>query len=141
MQQIILKSTLMMKKILVTVAMALVMTGASAQKVMKKLGDGTYVVNTTSLADDVQGYMSTTPVEIHIKKNIIVKVVALKNDETPKYFAQVKKDMLTKYEGISVKKFQSTAVDGVTGATFSSDAVKENVRRGVAYYLKNKRKL
>ena len=29
-------------------------------------------------------------------------------------------------------------VDGVTGATLSSKAVQENVRRGVAYYLKHK---
>ena len=29
-------------------------------------------------------------------------------------------------------------VDGVTGATMSSDAVKENVKRGLEYYQKNK---
>ena len=31
---------------------------------MKKLSDGTYVVNTTTLANDVDGYQGTTHVEI-----------------------------------------------------------------------------
>lgn len=130
-----------MKKVLATLALALAVAGVSAQDVMKKLGDGTYVVNTTTLADDVDGYQGTTPVEIHIKKDVIVKVVPLKNMETPKHFNRVKKELLTKYEGMSVKKFAQTKVDGVTGATYSSDAVKENVSRGVAYYLKNKKKV
>ena len=127
-----------MKKIIATITLALITMSASAQEVMKKLSDGTYVVNTTTLAGDVEGYMGATPLEIHIKKNVIIKVVALKNMETPKYFGRVKRDMLSKYEGLSVKKLGKTNIDGVTGATFSSDAVKENVRRGVAYYLKNK---
>jgi len=29
-------------------------------------------------------------------------------------------------------------VDAVTGATFTSEAIKENVKRAVAYYKKNK---
>lgn len=80
-----------MKKVLATLALALAVVGVSAQDVMKKLGDGTYVVNTTTLADDVDGYQGTTPVEIHIKKDVIVKVVPLKNMETPKHFNRVKK--------------------------------------------------
>ena len=35
-------------------------------------------------------------------------------------------------------KASTTQVDGVTGATFSCKAVKENVKRGAKYYLKNK---
>jgi len=53
-------------------------------EVMTKETDGTYVVNTTTLAKDV------------------------------------------------------TNVDGVTGATFSSKAVKENVKRGLKYYMAHK---
>lgn len=122
-------------------AIALVVSGASAQEVMKKLEDGTYVVNTTTLAEDVKGYQGATPVEIHIKKDVIVQVVPLKNMETPKFFTRVKREMLAKYETLSVKKFAQTKVDGVTGATMSSNAVKENVSRGVDYYLKNKKKV
>ncbi|MBO4673099.1 MAG: FMN-binding protein [Bacteroidaceae bacterium] len=130
-----------MKRLLTMVALALVVSGASAQEVMKKLSDGTYVVNTTTLADDVNGFKGKTPVEIHIKKDVIVKVVPLKNMETPKVFTKVNKELLVKYEGLSVKKFAQTKVDGVTGASYSSDAIKENVNRGVDYYLKNKKKV
>ena len=109
-----------------------------ADDVMKKEKDGTYVVNTTTLAQDVEGYNGTTPLEIYIKKNKIVKVVLLKSQETPKYNARIKKQMLPQYEGLQLKKKQAVTVDGVTGATFTSDAVKENVKRGIDYYWKHK---
>jgi electron transport complex protein RnfG len=111
---------------------------AQADDVMKKEKDGTYIVNTTTLAQDVEGYNGPTPLEIHIKKNKIVKVVLLKSMETPKYNARIKKDMLPKYENQKLTKNKGVEVDGVTGATFTSDAVKENVRRGVEYYWKHK---
>ena len=111
----------------------------SAQEVMKKQSDGTYVVNTTTLAKDAIGYNGPTPVEVYIKKNKIVKVVPLKTMDGPKYVAKVKNQMLTKYEGMKIdKKNPLPKVDGVTGATFTSDAVRENVKRAVEYYLKHK---
>ena len=111
---------------------------AQADDVMKKEKDGTYIVNTTTLAQDVEGYNGPTPLEIHIKKNKIVKVVLLKSMDTPKYNARIKKDMLPKYENQKLTKNKGVEVDGVTGATFTSDAVKENVRRGLEYYWKHK---
>lgn len=109
-----------------------------ADNVMRKEKDGTYVVNTTTLADDVKGYIESTPLEVYIKKNTIVKVVLLKNQETPKYNAKVKKEMVPRYEGMKISKKSAVEVDGVTGATFTSDAVKENVKRAVDYYFKHK---
>ena len=127
-----------MKKIVMMAIMAMLTMSVAAQDVMKKQSDGTYVVNTTTLAKDVKGYKSTTPVEIHILKNKVVKVVALKNTESPKYFAKVKAHMMKAWDGMKVSKAVSAKVDGVTGATMSSDAVKENVKRGLEYYKKNK---
>jgi electron transport complex protein RnfG len=127
-----------MKKILLTALLLAAFSFADAQDVMKKEKDGTYVVNTTTLAKDVEGYNGTTPVEVYIKKNKIVKVVPLKSQEGPKYVAKVKKGMLPKYEGMNVKKGTVADVDAVTGATFTSEAIKENVKRAVAYYKKNK---
>jgi electron transport complex protein RnfG len=127
-----------MKKILLTALLFAAFSFADAQDVMKKEKDGTYVVNTTTLAKDVEGYNGTTPVEVYIKKNKIVKVVPLKSQEGPKYVAKVKKGMLPKYEGMNVKKGTVADVDAVTGATFTSEAIKENVKRAVAYYNKNK---
>jgi electron transport complex protein RnfG len=127
-----------MKKTLLSVLLAVAFVTASAQDVMLKEKDGTYVVNTTTLAQDVEGYNGPTPVEVYIKKNKIVKVVPLKSQEGPKYVAKVKKDMLPKYEQMNVKKGVVPEVDAVTGATFTSKAVQENIRRAVAYYKKHK---
>lgn len=127
-----------MKKTLLSVLLAVAFVTASAQDVMRKEKDGTYVVNTTTLAQDVEGYNGPTPVEVYIRKNKIVKVVPLKSQEGPKYVAKVKKDMLPKYEQMNVKKGTVQDVDAVTGATFTSKAVQENIRRAVAYYKKHK---
>lgn len=127
-----------MKQTLLSVLLAVAFVTASAQDVMRKEKDGTYIVNTTTLAQDVEGYNGPTPVEVYIKKNKIVKVVPLKSQEGPKYVAKVKKDMLPKYEQMNVKKGVVPEVDAVTGATFTSQAVQENIRRAVAYYKKHK---
>lgn len=126
--------TLMVIATLGTTAIA----GKNQSSVMTKMADGTYVVNTTTLASDVKGYRSTTPLNIYIKNGKVEKVEALKNQETPKYFVQVKNAILSKWNGEKVAKAVKKKVDGVTGATMSSDAVKENVKRGLEYYQKNK---
>lgn len=104
--------------------------------VMRKQADGTYVVNTTTLAANVRGYKGATPLEVHIKKNKVVKVVALKNNETPQYFAQVTSKMFPNFSGKSISKVGS--VDAVSGATISSKAVKANVEAAVKYYKAHK---
>ena len=39
---------------------------------------------------------------------------------------------------VKIAKKKAPEVDGVTGATFTSDAVKENVRRALEYYWSHK---
>lgn len=102
--------------------------------------DGMTVITTTTLAEDVEGYAGTTPLKIFIKGNTIQRIEALKNLETPKYFALIKRDLLNKWNGLTVKKAASQQVDVVTGATFSSESVIENVRRGLDFYNKNGKK-
>ena len=126
-----------MKKMLLAVLLVFTMT-AQADNVMTKTQDGTYIINTTTLAQDVEGYAGATPLEVHIKKNKIVKVVVLKNQDGPKYNAKVKKEMVPKYEGMDVKKGTVQDVDAVTGATFTSKAIQENIRCAVEYYKKHK---
>lgn len=127
-----------MKRIVLSVLLTASFVTAQAQDVMRKEKDGTYVVNTTTLAQDVEGYNGPTPVEVYIKKNKIVKVEPLKTMDGPKYVAKVKKDMLPRYEGMNVKRGTVEDVDAVTGATFTSQAMQENVRRAVEYYKKHR---
>ena len=131
-----------MKKFIISLMMCsvLVVLLMSAKKndgVITK-ENGMYAVNTTTLAADVDGYIGATPLKIYIKNNKIEKIEALPNKETPKYFAKVKKQVLDKWNGKTVKEALKAQVDGVTGATLSSDAVKENVKRGLEYYQKHK---
>ena len=101
--------------------------------------NGVTIINTTTLGKDVQGYLGTTPLKIYIEKNKVVKIEALKNQETPKYFIKVKKALLEKWNGMKVKNAQKLKVDAVTGATYSSDAVIENVKLGLEYYQSHKK--
>ena len=122
---------------LLALTVTLVSAGQKGDETMTK-EDGMYVVNTTTLGKDVQGYVSTTPVKVYIKKNKVEKVEFLKNQETPKYMARVKKAMLNKWDGLKVKDAAEQKVDGVTGATFSSDAIIKNVQLALEYYQKHK---
>lgn len=113
------------------------MSAMPADQVITK-EDGMDVVNTTTLGQKVTGYIGATPLKIYIKGNKVMKVVALKNQETPKYFAKVKKKLLDSWNGKKVKAASKMKVDAITGATFSSKAVIKNVQLGLDYYQKNK---
>ena len=100
--------------------------------------NGTYVINTTSLSKDVEGYLGPTPLKIYIKSNKVEKIEFLKSQETPKYYAKVKKALQEKWNGLKVKDAKAQQVDAVTGATFSSEAVIKNVQLGLDYYQSHK---
>ncbi len=127
-----------MKKYFLLLIMAVALMSASKQDSAITKENGTYIVNTTTLTQDVEGYNGPVPIKLYIKKNKIEKVEILKNQESPKYLAQVKKAMLTAWDGLTVKEAKSKQVDAVTGATYTSKALVENVQRGLDYYQKNK---
>ena len=131
-----------MKRLMMTVSccslmvVALTLMSWKADDTMTK-ENGMTVINTTTLGKDVQGFLGTTPVKIYIQKNKVVKIEAMKNQETPKYFLKVKKNLLDKWNGVKVKDAKKMKVDAVTGATYSSKAVIENVQLGLDYYSKH----
>ncbi|WP_074832206.1 FMN-binding protein [Xylanibacter ruminicola] len=131
-----------MKKLMMTVSccslmvVALTLMSWKADDTMTK-ENGMTVINTTTLGKDVQGFLGTTPLKIYIQKNKVVKIEAMKNQETPKYFLKVKKHLLDKWNGVKVKDAKKMKVDAVTGATYSSKAVIENVQLGLDYYSKH----
>lgn len=99
--------------------------------------NGMTVVNTTELTRDIKGFKGSTPVKIFIKKNKVVKVEALPNRETPKFFDKVK-PLLKHWDGKTVKKALDSEPDVITGATYSSDAIMKNVQVGLEYYNDHK---
>ena len=124
--------------ILALFSMVIILSSAKGDDGVMTKENGMYVVNTTTLGKNVVGYVGATPLKIYIQKDKIVKVEALKNQETPKHNAKVKRMLLTKWDGMKVKDVAKQQVDGVTGATITSDAMKKNVQLGVEYYLKHK---
>ncbi len=104
--------------------------------IMTREGKAT-VVNTTQLGKNVKGFKGNTPLKVYIEKGKIVRIETLRNQETPKFFARAKA-LLAQYEGKSVGKASGMKVDGVSGATYSSRALKENVSLALKYYKKHK---
>ena len=127
-----------MRKLLASMAvLSVAATMPATDNVIRKQNNGTVVVNTSTIAKEVKGYNGPTPLEIHIKDDRIVKIIILTNSETRNYFERVKKDLISQWLGMKVSKALSTDIDGVTGATCTSDAVKENMKRALEYYKKN----
>ena len=130
-----------MKKLIIVCAAIIASSAASAQdkkaEVMTKEKGGIYTIKTETICEAL-GYknMGKVPLTVTVKKDKIVKVEALPNKETPKYFLKVANEMLPKYTDMKFAEYDK--VDGVTGATFSSVAVKENMKAAYEYYKKNK---
>ena len=129
------------QRLVAVCVLAMATLTVSADNVMTKQSDGTYVVRTNTICK-ARGYRKGTPVEVHIKNGKVVKVLALKNEETVPYFARVKKFLLPLYNNLKVSKAKKltkqTHVDGCTGATYSTKAVQKNIGAALDYYEKNK---
>ena len=100
--------------------------------------NGVYIINTTELGKDIEGYNGPTPMKVYISKNKVEKIEFLKSMESPKYYAKVKKTLQDKWNGLKVKDAKTQKVDIVTGATFSSEAVIMNVQLAIDYYNSHK---
>jgi len=115
-----------MKKTLIflaVVAMAMMASGCAS-----KIQDQT--IDTTELGKDVIGYKGPVPVQISIKNGKVESVIALENEETPRFFDRAAV-ILDSWNGLKVDKAKELKVDAVSGATYTSNAIIENVRLGL----------
>lgn len=119
--------------------MALVLTGGKKKDNIMTKENGAYVVNTTELGKSVVGYEGPTPLKLYVKGDKVLKIEFLDNDETPRYWRAASNHLQTKWDGMTVDQALEAQIDGRTGATYSSDAVKQNVKLALEYYKKNKR--
>ena len=126
-----------MKKYLLLFTISFLLMSFIADETMTK-ENGAFVINTTELGKDVEGYQGPTPLKVYIKNNKVEKIEFLKSTETPKYYDRVKKYLQSKWDGLKVKEAREKEVDAVTGATYSSEAVIQNVRLALDYYQSHK---
>lgn len=96
--------------------------------------DGTVVINTTDIGKKIMGYGGPTPVEIKIKDGVIEKITPLTNQETPEFFGAIRNsDLFESLNGKTLPEALNTPIDGVAGATYSSNAIINNIRSGISY--------
>lgn len=100
--------------------------------------NGVYVINTTEIGRDIEGYQATTPLKVYIKKDKVEKIEFLKSQETPKYYVKVKKALLNKWDGKKVKDAKTQNVDAVTRSYLFLRSRRENVRLALDYYQNHK---
>ena len=113
------------------VSMGLV-SSACGSRQSKKAAADTLVVNTTELCKDVVGFNGPTPLKIKVVNGVVASVEALPNDETPRFFDQVlASGLLNAVVGKTPAEAAEMPLDAVTGATYSSKAVIENLRAGL----------
>ena len=127
-----------MRKLILPAALAALLVSlglvSSAQdsRTAPKAAADTLVVNTTDLCKDVIGYDGPTPLKITIVKGVVAKVEALPNTESPSYFERVLQSGLLKaVVGKTPAEAAKMPLDAVSGATYSSEAVIENLRAGL----------
>ena len=90
---------------------------------------GIMVYNTEVYAPKVLGFGGPVPLFIAVNaKGIILAVAAAPNDES--YFDMIEDArFLHRWDGKSLKEAAKMKPDAVTGATYTSDAIVENVRQ------------
>ncbi|MFI3261473.1 MAG: FMN-binding protein [Rikenellaceae bacterium] len=98
------------------------------------LADGTRVINSLTLGKEVIGFGGRTPVSVYIKDDVIKRVELWQNNETPSFMDQVlKSGLLAKWNGVTLVDAAMLSVDGVSGATYTSEAIITNVKRVAQY--------
>lgn len=97
---------------------------------------GSDTVGKCILVEGNPGYGGKVPLLIGLKKDTILKIHLLANNETDEFMEYIKQDkLLARWEGMSLNTAFSTEVDAVSGATESSNAIIRGMRQGTAQYL------
>lgn len=109
----------------------------------KVTSSDTVVVNSLQSGKTISGYAGPVPVEVTIVDGMVKSVAALDNDETPRFFNRVTdpdNHLIDSWNGLSADSALALKVDGVSGATYSSNALISNVRVALSQYLDQKPK-
>lgn len=102
--------------------------------ILRQADDGVQIISTRQITGNINGYGGNVPLEIYMKNNRIIKVVALENSETPSYFAKVRNsNLLKQWDNLSTEEALNKEVDGISGATESSAAIIQSMQKAMEY--------
>lgn len=103
---------------------------------LTRMPDGSIIIHTKYLTD-ISGYAGPVPLDIYVSDSgVITDIQPLPNAESPNFFQRAS-GLFQNWVGKNVKDISPLKVDGVSGATYSSNAIKYNVEAGIKYYLKD----
>lgn len=93
-----------------------------------------FVMKSSPFSDKINGFMGPTPLLIGLDADSKVKkVVALKNNESPKFFSvAIGSGLLDTWNGLTPQQATNKTVDAVSGATYSSKAIIGSMRARLA---------
>ena len=88
------------------------------------------VLLSSPYSDDIKGFNGPTPLQIALdEKGKIIEVRVLDNDETPGFLNRViNAGFLNSWNGLTAKEALDKEVDAVSGATYSSNGIKNSLK-------------
>lgn len=101
--------------------------------------DGVTIIHTSGLPGTIDGYAGPVPLDIYIDKGKISRIKTLPNAETESFFER-SKNVLEQWIGKTPEEALNIKVDAVSGATYSSSAIINNIRVGLSSYQGTKNK-
>jgi Na+-translocating ferredoxin:NAD+ oxidoreductase RnfG subunit len=101
----------------------------------KKLGK---LLCTSPLSDDIIGYAGTVPVMIAVDRNDVIKGIKLMpNVESPGFIRRIrKKGFFNSWDGMPVDTALVKEVDAISGASMTTNAVKQGIKLRLEKYAK-----
>lgn len=96
--------------------------------------DGSTIIHVENLPEMKTGYAGPVPLDIYIGEDgRITAITPLPNSETPTFFRRASA-LFPQWSGKTPAEALAMKVDGISGATFSSGAIINNVTVGLDYY-------
>jgi hypothetical protein len=85
-------------------------------------------ISSQKIATDVQGFAGATPVCLMLSpEGKILKVVSQEHAETKDYFDEAWQHILPQCEGKTLAELDAEKIDGMTGATYTSQSLIKNI--------------
>ena len=109
-------------------------TSAAANDTITVGEDGSMVINTAPLGKDIIGYAGTVPVKITVTDDTVRQISVMDNEETGSFLTRAEK-VTAQWTGKSLEEAAKAEVDAVSGATYTSEAIITNVKRGLQYAM------
>lgn len=93
------------------------------------------IVFTSPISDDIIGFYRSIPMTILMDKDQkIVDVIINKNDETPSYMQKLEnKEFTNTFIGLTSHEIIDKQIDAVSGATLSSNAITNSIKKRMTY--------